>query len=314
MTYSLFKGLRSRSSPNIAMDNQSTSPRPTSLTPATTTFHLSQEKDKRRSYQEVNNNVITPAKAANHPTFKSQIRNSPVIYANQLPVDSSPRKTSPNVRVIPLSSTLSYSPNKTLSPQASTPVLPMSSLSDMESALPASLSQVGALTSTLRNSYYTNETQVHQNPNQKPSLSGSAEQIQSSKGRISMLSQKKNLQMSQLGGTLASRSYSSMSKKEQVKFSPVVMDSRPQTLLSSPIRSGQRKNSNDLLLNGQELVCTDTYIAQKGDEMTVYKGDWIYADMKSRDYRGWIWAYSPSSKNQGFVPKYCLRPPATTPL
>ena len=75
-----------------------------------------------------------------------------------------------------------------------------------------------------------------------------------------------------------------------------------------------RRNTNELLLYGQELVCTDTFLGQKVEELTVYKGDWIYADMKHKDGHGYIWAYSPSTKRQGFVPKACLRPPATTPL
>lgn len=76
----------------------------------------------------------------------------------------------------------------------------------------------------------------------------------------------------------------------------------------------QRRNTNELLLYGQELVCTDTYIGRRVDELTVNKGDWIYADMKHKDGRGWIWAYSPSNKTQGYVPRSCVRPPATTPL
>ncbi|EDO30059.1 predicted protein [Nematostella vectensis] len=59
---------------------------------------------------------------------------------------------------------------------------------------------------------------------------------------------------------------------------------------------------------------TDTYTAQQDNELTVFKGDWVYADMQQRDARGWIWAYSPASHKQGYVPRACLRPPATTPL
>ena len=76
----------------------------------------------------------------------------------------------------------------------------------------------------------------------------------------------------------------------------------------------QRRNTNDLLLYGQELVCIDTFVGRRVDELTVNKGDWIYADMKLKDSRGWVWAYSPSNKTQGFVPRSCVRPPATTPL
>lgn len=82
----------------------------------------------------------------------------------------------------------------------------------------------------------------------------------------------------------------------------------------SAVQFRPRRNTNELLLYGQELVCTDTFVSQKSEELTVYKGDWIYADMKHKDGRGYIWAYSPSAKHQGFVPKACLRPPATTPL
>lgn len=76
----------------------------------------------------------------------------------------------------------------------------------------------------------------------------------------------------------------------------------------------KRRKTNDLLLHGHELVCIDTYVGRKVDELTVNKGDWIYADMKLKDGRGWIWAYSPANKSQGFVPRSCVRPPATTPL
>lgn len=76
----------------------------------------------------------------------------------------------------------------------------------------------------------------------------------------------------------------------------------------------KRRNTNELLLYGHELVCIDTYIGKKVDELTVHKGDWIYADMKLKDSRGWIWAYSPANKLQGYVPRSCVRPPATTPL
>lgn len=298
------------------MDNHKAIPRNSSIVPAAAGFQLSQ--DKRRSYHEMNNNV--PHTSKNISNYNLSPPRSPVIYAQPYTSDSSPHRVSQNnTKVIPLSSTISFSPNKTMSSQSSagTPILtsnPFSSMSDMDSALPASLSQVAPLTSTFRNSYHNDTPLQHGSTRvSKEFFSPSTNQVQSSRGRISMLSQKYP-QNSQLGGTLASQSYSSMTKKEQVKFSPVVIDTDTHKQLLPPATTGQRKNSNDLLLNGQELVCTDTYIAQKGDELTVYKGDWIYADMKSRDIRGWIWALSPSTKNQGFVPKYCLRPPATTPL
>ena len=90
--------------------------------------------------------------------------------------------------------------------------------------------------------------------------------------------------------------------------------SRPFTPTSPVNGFRPRRNSNELLLYGRELICTDTYVANRIDELSIYKGDWIYADMKHKDSRGWVWAYSPSNKMQGYVPKTFLRPPATTPL
>ena len=89
--------------------------------------------------------------------------------------------------------------------------------------------------------------------------------------------------------------------------SPVTPSSHAKTYL-------KRRNTNELLLYGHELVCIDTYVGKKVDELTVNKGYWIYADMKLKDNRGWIWAYSPTNKLQGYVPRSCVRPPATTPL
>lgn len=86
----------------------------------------------------------------------------------------------------------------------------------------------------------------------------------------------------------------------------------PPTRQSGKLR--ERRKTNELLLYGQELVCIDTYVGRRVDELTVNKGDWIYADIKHKDSRGWIWAYSPSNKAQGLVPRSCVRPPATTPL
>lgn len=108
--------------------------------------------------------------------------------------------------------------------------------------------------------------------------------------------------------------FSSMSRLDQRHFISDNADTYQQSQSLGRSYNQSRRKSNDLILYGQELVCTDTHIGREGDELTVYKGDWVYADMKCRNGRGWVWAYSPASKKQGFVPKSCLRPPATTPL
>lgn len=123
-----------------------------------------------------------------------------------------------------------------------------------------------------------------------------------------------NHNLKQPNSNVSFKPFSSMSRLDQRHF---VSDKHDNYQLSQSLGSSynqSRRKSNDLLLYGQELVCTDTHIGREVDELTVYKGDWIYADMKCRNGRGWVWAYSPASKNQGFVPKSCLRPPATTPL
>jgi hypothetical protein len=115
--------------------------------------------------------------------------------------------------------------------------------------------------------------------------------------------------------TVTPKLYSSMPGLDQRAFFPDNSQTYPHSSLPGRSYDYQsRRKSNELLLYGQELVCIDTYVGRKTDELTVHKGDWVYADMKYRDGRGWIWAYSPATKKQGFFPKSCLRPPATTPL
>ncbi|XP_048577723.1 SH3 domain-containing protein Dlish-like [Nematostella vectensis] len=102
---------------------------------------------------------------------------------------------------------------------------------------------------------------------------------------------------------------------DTVKYTPLApLACQPATASRLNSAGRSRRNSNDLMIYGQDLVCTDTYTAQQDNELTVFKGDWVYADMQQRDARGWIWAYSPASHKQGYVPRACLRPPATTPL
>jgi hypothetical protein len=54
--------------------------------------------------------------------------------------------------------------------------------------------------------------------------------------------------------------------------------------------------------------------AQAPDDLTVRRGDWIYADLGNQTVDGWLWAYAPKTRKYGFIPKAYARPPAMTSL
>jgi hypothetical protein len=54
--------------------------------------------------------------------------------------------------------------------------------------------------------------------------------------------------------------------------------------------------------------------AQAPDDLSVRRGDWIYADLNNQTVEGWLWAYSPKTRKYGFIPKAYARPPAMTSL
>lgn len=54
--------------------------------------------------------------------------------------------------------------------------------------------------------------------------------------------------------------------------------------------------------------------AQASDDLSVRRGDWIYADLNNQTVDGWLWVYAPKTKKYGFVPKVYARPPAMTSL
>jgi len=78
-------------------------------------------------------------------------------------------------------------------------------------------------------------------------------------------------------------------------------------LLSSP-------SSDDLRYHGTELVMLYDYKAQAPDDLSVRRGDWIYADLNNQTVDGWLWAYAPKTRKYGFIPKAYARPPAMTSL
>ncbi|KAG8177698.1 hypothetical protein JTE90_018320 [Oedothorax gibbosus] len=70
----------------------------------------------------------------------------------------------------------------------------------------------------------------------------------------------------------------------------------------------------DLRFHGSELVMLYDYKAQAPDDLSVRRGDWVYADMDNQTVDGWLWAYAPKSRKYGFIPKAYARPPAMTSL
>ncbi|XP_050307062.1 SH3 domain-containing protein Dlish [Anthonomus grandis grandis] len=73
-------------------------------------------------------------------------------------------------------------------------------------------------------------------------------------------------------------------------------------------------SGDDLRYHGTELVMLYDYKAQAPDDLTVRRGDWIYADLNNQTVDGWLWAYAPKTRKYGFIPKAYARPPAMTSL
>lgn len=76
----------------------------------------------------------------------------------------------------------------------------------------------------------------------------------------------------------------------------------------------QMETVEDLRYHGTELVMLYEYKAQAPDDLSVRRGDWIYADLNNQTVDGWLWAYAPKTRKYGFIPKAYARPPAMTSL
>lgn len=66
--------------------------------------------------------------------------------------------------------------------------------------------------------------------------------------------------------------------------------------------------------HGTELVMLYDYKAQAPDDLSVKRGEWVYADLLHQTVEGWLWAHAPKTRRYGFIPKAYARPPATTSL
>jgi hypothetical protein len=80
------------------------------------------------------------------------------------------------------------------------------------------------------------------------------------------------------------------------------------------IPSGPPSHSGDMRYSGTELVMLYDYKAQAPDDLSVRRGDWVYADLNNQTVDGWLWAYAPKTRKYGFIPKAYARPPAMTSL
>jgi len=72
--------------------------------------------------------------------------------------------------------------------------------------------------------------------------------------------------------------------------------------------------AGDFRYSGTELVMLYDYKAQAPDDLSVRRGDWVYADLNNQTVDGWLWAYAPKTRKYGFIPKAYARPPAMTSL
>lgn len=53
---------------------------------------------------------------------------------------------------------------------------------------------------------------------------------------------------------------------------------------------------------------------QAPDDLSVKRGEWIYADLDNQMVEGWLWTYAPKTRKYGFIPKAYAHPPAMTSL
>jgi hypothetical protein len=69
---------------------------------------------------------------------------------------------------------------------------------------------------------------------------------------------------------------------------------------------------DDSRYHGTELVMLYDYKAQAPDDLSVRRGELIYADLNNQTVCGWIWAYAPKAQKKcgkyGFIPKAYTQP------
>jgi len=75
-----------------------------------------------------------------------------------------------------------------------------------------------------------------------------------------------------------------------------------------PINNPPIHNTASEQHHGTELIMLYDFKAQAPDDLTVRRGDWLYADLNNQTVEGWLWCYSPKTRKYGFIPKAYARP------
>ncbi|XP_063368954.1 SH3 domain-containing protein Dlish [Cydia amplana] len=84
---------------------------------------------------------------------------------------------------------------------------------------------------------------------------------------------------------------------------------------NSTVMSASTNNThNDGRYHGTELVMLYDYKAQAPDDLSVKRGEWVYADLTQQTVEGWLWAHAPKARRSGFIPTAYARAPRTTTL
>ena len=59
-----------------------------------------------------------------------------------------------------------------------------------------------------------------------------------------------------------------------------------------------------------ELVVLYDYSAQAPDDVSVTRGEWVYANLADQPEPDWLWVYAPATSKFGFIPKEFAKPPS----
>jgi len=95
----------------------------------------------------------------------------------------------------------------------------------------------------------------------------------------------------------------------------ITSNTNPNQTSSTPSATHVPSNpQTDIRIHETELVMLYDYNAQAPDDLSVSRGDWIYADLNNQTVDGWLWAFAPKTRTYGFIPKAYARPPAMTSL
>lgn len=85
-----------------------------------------------------------------------------------------------------------------------------------------------------------------------------------------------------------------------------------QPILQEPAQMLPNAHDDSRNFHGTELVMLYDYKAQAPDDLSVRRGELIYADLNNQTVSGWLWAYAPKAQKKcgkyGFIPKAYTQP------